>query len=72
MKWMKTDQRAQDVFNCYIISATVYYQSRRYCPALVAQKDSALWEYTLTTALLCHQNRTIPFGLIVQSLRYDI
>jgi len=40
------------------------YQSKRYCPVLVALEGSALWGNTLTTALLHYLNRTIPFGLI--------
>ena len=43
----------------------MYYQSKRYCPVLVAQEGSALWGNTLATALLHDQNATIPFGLIV-------
>jgi len=47
----------------------LYYQSKRYCPVLVAQEGSALWGITLATALLLDQNWTIPFGLIVQACR---
>jgi len=43
----------------------MYYQSKKYCPVLVAQEGSAIWGNTLATALLHDQNRTIPFGLIV-------
>jgi len=46
----------------------LYYQFKRYCPVLVALEGSALWSNTYATALLHDQNRTIPFGLIVQSL----
>jgi len=41
-----------------------HYQSKNYCPVLVAQEGSALWGNTLATALLHDQNRTIPFGLM--------
>jgi len=43
------------------------YQSKRYCPVLVAQEGSALWRNTLATALLHDPNRAIPFGLIAPS-----
>jgi len=45
----------------------VYYQSKRYYPVLVVQKDFALWGNTPATALLRNQNLTVPFGLIVLS-----
>jgi len=42
-----------------------YYQSKRYCPVMVALEGSALWGKTLATALLHDRNWTITFGLIV-------
>jgi len=42
----------------------LYYQSKRYCPVLVAQEGSALWGSTLATTLLHDLNRTIPFGVM--------
>ena len=47
-----------------------YYQSKTYCPVLVAQEGSTLWGSILITALLHDQNRTIPYGLLVPILCY--
>jgi len=56
----------------HTLRALTYYQSKRYCPVLVAQEGSALWGITLTIALLHDQNRTIPFGLFKESRRRQI
>jgi len=41
----------------------IYYQSTRYYLVLVAQEGSSLQGNSLATALLRHQNRTVPFGI---------
>jgi len=42
-----------------------HYQTKRYCPFVVALEGSVLWGNILFTAFLHGQNRTTPFGLIV-------